>query len=98
MEDTQRAWWKDTAERMVWTFIQGATGWPLAVALGDATGWVDLGDPNMWESMIVGGTMAVLSFLKSLAATRLSQGGTAQMGAHTYSYTEAGPGAAGGDL
>jgi hypothetical protein len=91
MESATRAWWKDAAERVVWTFIQGAS----AILTVDQLGWIDLGDQSIWKAAAAGGVGAVFSLIKSVAAERLTPGGTAQMGAHTYSYTESGPGAAG---
>ena len=84
------AWFRDTLERLVWTAIQGA----LAVVTAQGLGWVELGDGDLWKAAAAGGLAAALSFVKSLAAGR-AQGGTAQLGATTYSYTEAGPGSAG---
>ena len=94
VSDDTRAFWKDALERLIWTATQGA----LAVLTASQFGWVELGDGELWKAAASGGLAAGLSFIKSFAAIRLSAGGTAQMGAHTYSYTEAGPGSAGGDL
>ncbi len=94
MLETTRAWWKDALERLLWTFVQGA----LAIPTLDGLGWVDFGEVDLWKAMAAGGTMAAFSFIKTVAAKRLSEGSTAQLGAKTYSYTEAGPGAAGADV
>lgn len=93
MENDVRAWWKDAAERLFWTALQGA----LAILTAQQLGWFDLGDGDLWKAAAAGGVGSSLSFIKSLAATKLSAGGTAQLGMRTYSYTEAGPGSAGSD-
>lgn len=92
MKDNTKAWWKDAAERLLWTFVQGA----LAVVTAQQLGWVELGDGDVWKAAAAGGIGASLSFIKSLASSR-GRGGTAQMGLKTYSYTETGPGSAGAD-
>jgi len=94
MKDSTKAWWKDTAERLSWSFVQGA----LTVPIMDAFGWIDMINGELWKTAAAGGLMGVFAFLKSMAATKLSGGGTAQLGLKTYSYTEAGPGTAGGDI
>lgn len=94
MTPITRAWWKDTLERLVWTFVQGALGTTGTIELVEAITKRDL-ELGFLFSMLAGGVGAVLAFVKSLAAKRLSEGGTAQLGAQTYSYTESGPGAAG---
>lgn len=94
MNDTTKAWLKDTAERMFWTFIQGAT----AILTVHQLGWLELGDGELWKAAAAGGVGGVFSLLKAVAATRLGARSTAQLGTKTYSYTEAGPGSAGGDL
>ena len=87
------AFWKDTLERLLWTWVQGAT----SVLTLDQFGWIDLQDGELWKAAAAGGLAAVFSFAKALAAQRL-MGGTAQLGTKTYSYTESGPGSAGGDM
>lgn len=91
MDSTVNAWWKDAAERLFWTAVQGST----AILTAQQLGWFDLGDGDLWKAAAAGGVGACFSFVKSLAATRLSRGDTAQLGAATYSYTEPGPGSAG---
>lgn len=84
------AWWRDAAERLAWTFLQGA----LAIITAQGFGWVELGDGDIWKAAAAGGMAAALSLLKSIIATRLSGGSTAQLGANTYSHipvTEADP-------
>ncbi len=84
------AWWRDAAERLIWTFAQGA----LAVITAQGFGWVELGDGDIWKAAAAGGLAASLSFIKSLAASRLSGGESAQLGTNTYSHipvTEADP-------
>lgn len=93
-EDNTRAWWKDAAERLLWTFIQGA----LAVLTADQFGLIELVDGELWKAAAAGGIGSALSFIKSLASVRTSTGGTAQLGVRTYSYTEPGPGSAGPDV
>jgi hypothetical protein len=88
MTDSTRAWIKDALERLIWTFIQGFAG---ALILAQTL------DLETLEAAALGGLMAALSALKSVAANRLG-GETAQMGAKTYSYTEQGPGSAGADM
>lgn len=88
------AWWKDTIERLAWTFVQGA----LAVPTLDGLGWIDLGESTLWQSMAAGGVMASFSFIKSLAGRVLTDDGTAQLGVRTYSYNASGPGAAGANV
>lgn len=94
MTDTTKAWWKDALERLAWTALQGALSIPILEGLG----WVELGDQTVWKAAAAGGIVAALSFVKSLAASRIGGDGTAQLGATTYSYTETGPGAAGPDV
>lgn len=94
MEESINAWWKDAAERLLWTFIQGA----LAILTVDQFGWIELVDGEIWKAAAGGGIGASLSFIKALASSRLSRGGTAQLGLRTYSYTEQGPGSAGEDV
>ena len=91
MTPITKAWWKDTLERFVWTVIQGGLG----ILTLDALGWVDFGDLELWKAAAAGGAAAGLSFVKSVAAKRLSSGETAQLGVETYNYTASGPGAAG---
>lgn len=93
MKDNTRAWWKDAGERLAWTFVQGA----LAILTAQQFGWIELGDGDLWKAAAAGGIGSSLSFIKALASTRLSRGGTAQLGMRTYSYTAAGPGSAGAD-
>lgn len=93
-KETTRAWWRDALERLVWTFLQGA----IAILTVNQFGLIELVDDELWKAAAAGGVGASLSLIKSFAATKLSQGDTAQLGAHTYSYTETGPGAAGPDL
>lgn len=88
MSDSTKAWLKDAAERIVWTFIQGFAG---ALILAQTL------DLETLEAAALGGLMAALSAVKAVAAGRLG-GDTAQLGARTYSYTEQGPGSAGGHL
>lgn len=97
MTEDRWAWWKDTAERLIWTFVQGAIGVPIGVEIIELLTDTELAIGYLF-GMLAGGIGAVLSFVKSVAADKLTRGGTAQMGVHTYSYTEAGPGSAGGDL
>lgn len=97
MDDTRKAWWKDAAERLVWTFIQGALGVPIGAEIYEVITDQAVAVPTLFL-MLSGGVGAVLSLIKSTAASKLSAGDTAQLGARTYSYTEAGPGAAGGDI
>lgn len=92
--DNRMAWWKDAAERLLWTFLQGA----LAIMTAQQFGWVELGSGEWWKAAALGGLASAMSLGKSLFAAQLSPGDTAQLGAHTYSYTATGPGAAGGDL
>jgi hypothetical protein len=94
MTDTTKAWWKDALERLLWTFIQGAT----AILTAAQFGWVEMGDGQLWKAAAAGGVAAVFSLLKSFAAERLTASRTAQWGAKTYSYTEQGPGSAGADM
>ena len=94
MNDSFKAFLLDTAERMFWTFVQGATG----LLTVDALDWIDLGDITMWEAAGAGGVTALFSLLKSIAASRLAARNTAQLGVKTYAYEEAGPGAAGADI
>lgn len=91
MNPTMNAWWRDSLERLAWTFVEGALG----VLTAHNFGWIELSDGQLWKAAAVGGTMAALSFVKSMTATRLSRGNTAQLGVATYSYTEPGPGSAG---
>lgn len=90
-----KAWFKDTLERLLWTAVQGA----LTVLTLDQFGWIQLVDGELWKAAAGGAVAGTFSFLKSVAASRLADsGGTAQLGTKTYSYTEPGPGSAGGDL
>lgn len=93
----KKAWWKDTLERLGWTFLQGSFGSVGAIEIAEAMTGTDVA-LGMLFSMLVGGIGAVFSFIKSVAAAKVSEGGTAQLGAKTYSYTEPGPGAAGANL
>lgn len=88
-----KAWWKDTAERLVWSFIQGA----LSIPIMDGFGWIEMTDGEIWKTAAAGGVVGGLAFIKSIAADRLSPGGTAQLGVNTYSYTEPWPGINGED-
>ena len=57
-------WIKDAAERVAWTFLQGAL----------ATGSLEqlaTGDLDAWRAAAVGGVAAVLSLLKAIAARRM---------------------------
>lgn len=93
MIDSTKAWWKDVAERLVWSFIQGA----LSIPIMDGFGWIEMTGGELWKTAAAGGVVSALAFIKGIAALRLSGGGTSQLGLKTYSYTEAGPGTAGGD-
>lgn len=97
MRDSTLAWLKDAGERLVWTFIQGALGVPIGAEVYELITNKAVAVPTLFL-MLSGGIAAVLSFIKSLAASKLSAGDTAQLGARTYSYTESGPGAAGADI
>lgn len=97
MQDSTKAWWKDTLERLVWTFIQGALGVTTGVELVELFTNEEMALGTLF-AMLAGGLGSVYSLIKSVAAERLSSGGTSQWGVKTYSYTEAGPGSAGGDL
>jgi hypothetical protein len=92
MEDV-RAWGKDAAERLFWTFVEGSIG----ILVVQQLGWIELGDGELWKAAAAGGVSSSLSFIKSFASTRLSRGGTAQLGLSTYSYTAQGPGSAGSE-
>lgn len=94
MQDTTRAFWKDTAERFAWTLLQAAA----AVFAAHEIGWLDLTGGELWQNVGTAVMAAGASFLKALAATALTSGKTAQLGTHTYSYTEPGPGSAGGSM
>lgn len=79
--------WIDLLERMVWTFVQAF----LAALTANGLNIVDLGG---WEAAAIAGLGAVLSLLKSVAAHRLEELGTAQLipfSRGTYSHeSEAG--------
>lgn len=93
-KDTFLAWLKDTVERGVWTFIQGAT----AVLTAEQFDLLELGDGGLWTAAAAGGIGAIFSALKSAAAAKVSSGNTAQLGVKTYDYEAVGPGAAGADV
>ena len=94
MQDSTKAWWKDTAERLLWSAIQGA----LSIPIMESLGWIEVTNGEIWKTAAAGGVVGGLAFIKSVAASRLTSGGTSQFGFKTYSYTEAGPGTAGGDI
>ena len=59
-----RDWIKDAAERVGWTFLQGAL----------ATGSLEqlaTGDLDAWRAAAVGGVAAVLALVKAIAARRV---------------------------
>jgi hypothetical protein len=65
-----RRWIADAAERAGWTFVQGA----LAVVPVEL---LATGDPTARNAALVGGIAAVLSLLKSVAATKVGDPGSA---------------------
>jgi len=66
----RRPWVRDTAERVAWTFTQGALS---AVAVESLA----VGDPSAWTAALVGGIAAVLSLLKAVAARHIGYPDTA---------------------
>lgn len=64
--------WIDLAERALWTFVQAF----LAALTANGLNVVDVGG---WEAAAIAGFGAVLSLLKSVAAHRLEELGTAQL-------------------
>ena len=67
---------KDTLERAAWTFIEGFATIILAAGIIDIT---------VVQAAAVAGGMAVLSFVKSIAASKIGAE-TPQTGVDTYSY------------
>ena len=66
----RRPWVRDTAERVAWTFTQGALS---AVAVESLAA----GNPSAWTAALVGGAAAVLSLLKAVAARHVGDPDTA---------------------
>lgn len=77
-------WLRDTLERVFWTFVQAATGILTAAELG----WLQLGEVQVWQAATAAGVAAVISLLKAIAATKVGEAGTAQLGVNTYTNTE----------
>jgi hypothetical protein len=65
-----RAWVRDTAERVAWTFVQGAVG---AVPVQQLA----TGDIDALTSAAVGGAAAVLALVKAIAARKVGDPQTA---------------------
>ena len=56
--------WKNVAERVAWTFVQGALSIPFLDAF-------NMLDANLWKAMAAGGVAAALSLVKNMAAEQL---------------------------
>jgi hypothetical protein len=67
-----RPWVRDTAERVAWTFVQGAIG---AVPVQQLA----TGDIDALTSAAVGGAAAVLSLVKAIAARKVGDPDTAAL-------------------
>jgi hypothetical protein len=67
-----KPWVRDTAERVTWTFVQGAIG---AVPVQQIVS----GDIDALTSAAVGGAAAVLSLLKAVAARKVGDPDTAAL-------------------
>lgn len=75
LKDTLRRWFdrpwvRDTAERVVWTFAQGALG---AVPIQQLA----TGDIDAWVAAASGGAAAVLALIKAIGAKKVGDPNTA---------------------
>ena len=80
------AFWKDLAERLLWTFVETFVGVLLTVQIADV-------DMATAKAALAAALAAVLSALKSVAAGQLKKSGgkgtdeqTASLGAKSYTY------------
>ena len=60
--------WHDVLERAAWTAVQGSIAADTVLpAITDVTGWAVLGN-----AALIGGLSSLLSFIKTVAQSRLS--------------------------
>lgn len=68
--DSRLTWWRDAAERVTMTFVQGAVS---AVALHRLT------DLSMWQGAAMAGVTAALSMVKTVVARHTGPTDSASM-------------------
>lgn len=72
-------WWRDTAERVVSSTGQGFINGLGGGALVDVVGHTDIRSLPLWAAAFNAAGMALLTFAKCLAASRIGNSGDASL-------------------